>query len=70
MTTKMLRIGPILPPDYEIAKGTCADCGGQCDGPDCGLHAEGCIFGGPPGGDYWLIAEGCPLDHAESTESP
>ena len=46
--------------------GTCSRCGGECDGTDCGLHAAGCVFGGPDNGVYWLIAEGCPLWHGEA----
>jgi len=42
--------------------GPCQECGGECDGEHCGLHAAGCIFGG--GAElYWMYAEGCPLDH-------
>lgn len=63
---KTLRIGPAHPCawwDEHSPKGDCAGCAGQCDGPECGLHAAGCIFGGPD--PYWLIADGCPLFHGE-----
>lgn len=60
---RLLTIGPILPDGYEQPRGDCAECGGQCDGEECGLHAAGCIFGGPEGGTYWLYADECPHDH-------
>lgn len=42
---------------------TCPDCGGNCD-PECGLHPLGCIYGGfTKRTSYWLIAEGCELEH-------
>ena len=44
--------------------GQCRECGGQCDGDDCGRHRAGCRFGGFSLG-YWIIAEGCPLFHGE-----
>lgn len=59
-----MRIGPELPDDYQRPPGDCRTCGGQCDGPECGLHAAGCIYGGFSRG-YWMIADGCPLDHGE-----
>lgn len=47
-------------------KGDCEHCGGQCDGPECGLHAAGCIYGGPAEGEeYWMIVDGCELYHGE-----
>jgi hypothetical protein len=46
----------------ELAKGDCPECGHQC-APECGRHPLGCVYGGPDG--YWLIAEGCDLDHGE-----
>jgi hypothetical protein len=39
----------------------CEDCGGNCF-PECGKHPKGCIYGGFSYG-YWLVAEGCKLDH-------
>ena len=42
--------------------GDCKECGGQCDGGDCGLHAAGCVFGGFAYG-YWMFAEDRPLWH-------
>lgn len=61
-----LRIGPALPSSEwdKGPEGDCQQCGGQCDGDDCGLHAAGCVFGGF-GYAYWLIAEDCPLWHGE-----
>lgn len=47
--------------------GDCAECGGECDGAECGLHAAGCVYGGfTQATGYWLIADGCPLYHGES----
>jgi hypothetical protein len=66
--TKLLRIGPAHPCSWweeHSPKGDCRECGGQCDGLECGLHVAGCIFGGLV--PYWLIAEGCKLFHGEST---
>lgn len=40
----------------------CPECGGDCS-PECGLHPMGCIYGGFADG-FWLIAEGCELEHA------
>lgn len=57
-----LRIGPEII-DQESAVGDCPDCGGQC-APECGLHPLGCIYGGF-GYGYWMIADGCELDHGE-----
>lgn len=42
----------------------CSECGGNCDGDECGTHAAGCVYGGFSCG-YWLIAEGCTLSHWE-----
>lgn len=34
--------------------------------PDCGLHPNGCIYGGfSAHTGYWLIAEVCELPHPE-----
>ena len=63
-----LRIGP-LRKDWlkEEPKGSCKQCGGECDGNDCGLHKAGCIYGGfTAQTSYWLIAENCPLYHGET----
>lgn len=65
--TKTMRIGPSYPSSYweeHTPKGNCQNCGGECDGYDCGTHRMGCIYGGF-GEGYWLIAEGCPLYHGE-----
>lgn len=67
--SRTLKIGPAYSPswwDEHSPKGDCTGCGGQCDGPDCGLHAAGCIFGGL-GNLFWLIADGCPLFHGEKS---
>lgn len=60
-----LRIGPLVRDwPHEDPLGDCSHCEGQCDGPDCGLHAAGCIFGGPTDStSYWMYAESCPLYH-------
>ncbi len=65
-----LRFGPEHPVGWwgdDPHPGDCATCGGQCDGPDCGLHAAGCVFGGPDRGAYWMIADGCELWHGEAS---
>lgn len=62
-------MGPEHPLQWWLDRwpsGICQSCGGQCDGGECGLHAAGCVFGGPNGGAYWLIAEGCDLWHGET----
>jgi hypothetical protein len=62
-----MRIGPVESEwPHERPDGDCKECGGQCDGGDCGLHAAGCMYGGF-GEGYWLIADGCPLWHGETT---
>ena len=64
-----LRMGPTEDHWHgKPPKGDCEWCDGQCDGDDCGLHAAGCIFGGPIHNGYWLIAAGCPLWHGEKTD--
>ena len=66
--TRRLRIGPGVKdwPHAAPKTGCCQDCGEDCDGDECGLHAAGCIFGGfTRQTAYWLIAEGCPLYHGE-----
>jgi hypothetical protein len=61
---RSLRIGPPQSrwPRSELAQGGCPDCGSQC-APECGKHPAGCVFGGLD--CYWLIADGCELDHGE-----
>ena len=44
--------------------GDCEECGGQCDGKECGMHAAGCLFGGFSNG-YWIYSPSCPLFHGE-----
>lgn len=66
-TTKIIcqsmRLGPTQSQfKRELAKGDCPTCGGQC-APECGLHPKGCVWGG--GDSYWIIADGCELDHGE-----
>lgn len=52
---------------HEDAEGLCPECAGSCDGPECGTHVAGCIYGGPTErSSYWLIAEGCPRYHGEA----
>lgn len=60
---QVLTIGPTLPPGWEGERGECDECGGEC-APECGKHPLGCVFGGC-GYGYWLIADGCGLDHGE-----
>lgn len=65
----VMTIGPEYPLSWWADRwplGDCPGCGGQCDGEVCGLHASGCVFGGPDSGVYWLIADGCPLWHGEA----
>lgn len=67
MDSKAMRIGPARPESWWEANGPpgdCAECGGQCDGPECGTHAAGCVYGGFSL-TYWLIAPNCPLFHGE-----
>lgn len=45
----------------EDKESVCKECGGNCS-PECGRHPMGCIYGGFSYG-YWLIAEGCKLEH-------
>lgn len=66
MTTQTLILGHLQPTDYVPPRGDCKQCGGQCDGPDCGLHAAGCVYGGF-GYGYWMYAEDCPLDHGPTS---
>lgn len=66
MSVQSLRIGHLVPSDYQAPRGECDGCGGECDGDDCGKHAAGCMYGGF-GYGYWLIAKGCPLDHGPAT---
>lgn len=51
--------------DEHNPPGNCAQCGGQCDGTDCGLHAAGCVYGGL-GYGYWTYSKNCPLFHGET----
>lgn len=62
--SKEMILGPCLVVTTELTRGGCKECGGQCDGPDCGLHAAGCIYGGF-GYGYWIYDPDCPLDHGE-----
>lgn len=51
-----------LAEDPEIVAHRCTECGGSCS-PECGRHPLGCVWGGPNGSEYWMVAEGCPLPH-------
>jgi len=64
MNGNKMRIGPIRQEWVdEEPQGTCPECGGQC-GEECGIHPMGCVYGGSTEQTgYWLIAEGCELDH-------
>jgi hypothetical protein len=65
VATQAMRIGPTQSQHgRELARGSCSQCGGQC-APECGLHPLGCHYGGSPDG-YWIIADGCELDHGET----
>lgn len=60
-----MSIGPFV--EHDGAPGLCPDCGGQC-APECGLHPLGCVYGGFSAFTaYWLIADGCTLDHGEES---
>jgi hypothetical protein len=62
-TEAKMTIGPIRSRwGRQLTVGSCQECGAQC-APECGLHPLGCIYGGGDG--YWLIADGCELDHGE-----
>ena len=65
---KTFCIGPEHPFSWwaeHSPDGECPHCGGQCDPTnDCGVHPEGCRFGGA-GTGFWLISEGCLLFHGE-----
>lgn len=67
MTERILRLGPERKDWPSGPKpGSCSECGGECDGSECGLHAAGCVYGGPTTQTaYWMIADGCPLYHGE-----
>lgn len=62
-----LRMGPLRYLwSHDPLPGDCPECGGQCDGDECGLHAAGCVYGGPTSQlCYWLYAEDCPLYHGD-----
>lgn len=63
-------IGPVLPADYELARGACAECGAECE-KICGRHEAGCIWTrriGSPFEGRWFYFERCPLDHGERYE--
>ena len=62
-----MRIGPLRRDwPHDTPAGDCAECGGDCDGDDCGLHAAGCFYGGfTEQSSYWMIAEGCPRWHGD-----
>lgn len=65
MNSQVMRIGPEVPSgSHSWTPGDCPECGGQC-APECGRHPLGCIYGGMIG--YWMIAEGCGLDHGEAS---
>jgi hypothetical protein len=68
---RKLRLGPLRKNwPHEAPDGSCVNCGGQCDGHDCGLHAAGCIYGGfSDQTTYWMIAASCFLYHGESDDS-
>lgn len=55
-----MSIGPAI--TRTLARGSCKECGGQCGEVECGIHPLGCLYGGF-GEKYFLIAEGCELDH-------
>lgn len=63
----LMRIGPEHSSKWWVEhnpKGDCKECGSDCDGEECGLHAAGCFFGGFAK-TYWVYAEGCPRFHGE-----
>lgn len=62
-----VQLGEYLPDNYRFVRGDCPECGGQC-APECGTHPLGCIFGGP-GTGYWMIADGCELDHGPAANA-
>lgn len=37
--------------------------------PECGLHPQGCSWGGF-GVGYWLVVEGCELEHRDLDDEP
>ena len=46
----------------------CPECGGDCS-PECGVHPKGCHYAGfTHATAYWLVAEGCELDHGETAQ--
>lgn len=49
--------------DMKTPPESCPECGGNC-APECGRHPAGCIYGGFSSG-FWMIAEGCQLEHPE-----
>lgn len=60
-------LGPAHPPewwDQHAPDGDCFQCGGQCNGEDCGTHAAGCHFGGFAD-LYWIYSPDCPLFHGD-----
>lgn len=63
---KKFTIGPMVKEwKNNPPKGDCPECGSQCS-PTCGMHPNGCIFGGfTEQTSYWLIADGCELYHGE-----
>ena len=62
---QMLRLGPLRPTWKEDEPdGECPECGAEC-APECEIHPNGCIYGGPDGAEYWMIAEKCNLYHGE-----
>ena len=63
-----MRIGPLRREwPHETPPGDCVECGGDCDGDDCGLHAAGCFYGGfTAGSSYWMIVDGCPRWHGDA----
>jgi hypothetical protein len=64
VVAQVMRIGPTASEfKRALARGACAECGGECS-PECGAHPLGCHWGGSPNG-YWIIADGCKLDHGE-----
>jgi hypothetical protein len=71
MPPVQVRIGPIRRDwPHAPSSGDCLECGGECDGGECGLHRAGCVYGGfTPDTCYWLIVNGCSLYHGEVKEA-
>ena len=68
MIVREMQLGPPVSAwATEAPRGNCHECGGQCDGGECGAHALGCIFGGfTEQTSYWVYNPECPLWHGDS----